>query len=71
VGHNCVVRFQGLHDPRPKATLTPFLQTFSGIFKKSKLMQQKIQKKPQAAGTNEEEHETDEEQQFDPEADFL
>ncbi len=33
-------------------------------------MQQKIQKKPQAAGTNEEEH-ADEEQQFDPEADFV
>jgi hypothetical protein len=33
-------------------------------------MQQKIQKKPQAAGTNEEEHAI-EEQQFDPEADFV
>lgn len=33
-------------------------------------MQQKIQKKPQAAGTNEEEH-ADEEQQFDPDADFV
>jgi len=54
---------------KAKGDLDSFLQTFLE-FKKSKLMQQKIQKKPQAAGTNEEEH-ADEEQQFDPEADFV
>ncbi len=54
---------------KAKGNLDCFLQTFPEI-KKFKLMQQKIQKKPQAAGTNEEEH-ADEEQQFDPEADFV
>ncbi|CAM6063589.1 unnamed protein product [Sphagnum tenellum] len=56
---------------KAKANIDSFLQTFLE-FKKSKLMQQqKIQKKPQAAGsTNEEEH-ADEEQQFDPEADLV
>jgi hypothetical protein len=34
-------------------------------------MQQKIQKKPQATGTNEEEHADEEQQQFDPEAEFF
>ncbi|CAK9237989.1 unnamed protein product [Sphagnum jensenii] len=54
---------------KAKGNLDCFLQTFPEI-KKFKLMQQKIQKKPQAAGTNEEEH-ADEEQQFDPEVDFV
>jgi hypothetical protein len=57
---------------KAKANIDSFLQTFLE-FKKSKLMQQKkIQKKPQAAGsTNEEESHADEEQQFDPEADLV
>ncbi|CAM6016933.1 unnamed protein product [Sphagnum balticum] len=54
---------------KAKGNLDSFQQTFLE-FKKSKLMQQKIQKKPQAAGTNEVEH-ADEEQQFDPQADFV
>ncbi|CAK9206130.1 unnamed protein product [Sphagnum troendelagicum] len=57
---------------KAKTNMDSFLQAFLE-FKKFKLMQQKkIQKKPQAAGsTNEEERHADEEEQFDPEADLV
>jgi hypothetical protein len=42
---------------KAKGGLDSFLQTFLEI-KKSKLLQHQIQKKPQANGTNEEEHTT-------------
>ncbi|KAH8941119.1 hypothetical protein BDL97_14G021500 [Sphagnum fallax] len=51
---------------KAKGGLDSFLQTFLEI-KKSKLLQHQIQKKPQASGTNEEEH-ADEQQQFDQSA---
>jgi cytochrome P450 len=51
---------------KAKGGLDSFLQTFLEI-KKSKLLQHQIQKKPQASGTNEEEHDN-EQQQFDESA---
>jgi hypothetical protein len=51
---------------KAKGGLDSFLQTFLEI-KKSKLLQHQIQKKPQANGTNEEEH-ADEQQQLDQSA---